>query len=451
MPEHDTYDGALDAAFAHLEQDISTLSTAPGAGAAVARARRRRRTTAGAIAAVAVLAVGGAAIAQGLGHRDTSIQPAATLPTGAPLDAAALTAATDGWTTSWLPADSQAAAVLNGPISHCLDASPALSQVAEPVRSSRDLSFTAGPVASFGVLADFADQQAQADYLWTSIRGTVSQCSNATLTGQQAWDGGEADSYALTSASGTTHHLWLAHTGATFGMLWVADAPAVVPSSADAAVGTALVAALRWPGSYHDTQTDSGTASSSSSASASSADFATVSEAAFAQALDGWSSGWRRTGSQDAQVTMPCHAVDWQSGSSSGMGSSLGANGEQDYWVFDNPADAERSRAALAQALHDCTSATYDVHTVPARGGGTVTVAAGSTPQDWVLWIAQDGPNVAYVQVPAGDTAPPGAVTAQLGGLLHVALSHHRGGDAPQASPSGVPQEGSSAVASSAP
>ena len=57
MPEHETYD--LDAAFARLEQDLSTLSRGPGADRAVSTARRRRRTTVAAVAAVAIVAVGG--------------------------------------------------------------------------------------------------------------------------------------------------------------------------------------------------------------------------------------------------------------------------------------------------------------------------------------------------------------------------------------------------------
>ncbi len=442
MPEHDTYDyeGSLDAAFAHLEQDITTLSTGPGAAAAVARARRRRRTTAGAIAAVAVLAVGGVAVAQGLGHRGSSVQPATSLPTPAPLDAAALTAASGDWTGAWGPADSQAAQALNGPISRCLDASPALNTVAEPVRSSRDLSFTAGPATSFGVLADFASKTDQADYLWTSIKDTISRCPTATLTGQQVWDGGEEQSYALTSASGKTAHFWMARSGATFGMLWVANAPAVVPTSADAGLGTALVAALRWPASYHDSQSDSGSVTSTASAGPSSADFVTVSEAAFAQVLQGWPNGWLRSDAQDASGTLPCHADAWQSGGSSGEGSSLGANGDQEYVWFDTAADAERSASSLAQALRDCTSAAYDVHSVPARGGGTVTVAAGTTAQDSVLWILQAGPKVAYLQIPAGTTVPPDSVSASLGGLLRSVLTN------PQSAP--TPQENSSAVSS---
>jgi hypothetical protein len=436
MPEHDLYDreDALDAAFAHLEHDITTLSTAPGADAAVARARSRRRTTAGAIAAVAVLAVGGLAVAQGLGHQASSVQPATSLPTPAPLDAAALTAATGGWTSAWGPADSQASQVLDGPISHCLDASPALNTVAEPVRASGDLSFTAGPAASFGVLADFATKPDQADSLWTSVKDTVSQCPTATLTGQQVWDGGEAQSYALTSGSGRTDHFWMARSGATFGMLWVANAPAVVPASADAGLGTALVAALRWPASYHDSQSNSGSVTSSASAGPSSAVLATVSDAAFAQVLHGWSNGWLPSGAKDTSESLPCHADAWQSGSSSGEGSSLGSNGDQEYTHFDTATDAEHSASALAQALRDCPSATYDVHSVPIRGGGTVTVAAGTTAQDSVIWIVQDGSSVAYVQIPAGTTPPPDSVSTWLGSMLHSVLTDPQSGSRPQES-----------------
>ena len=99
MPEPDTFD--LDAAFDALERDIAGLSRGPGASRAVSTARRRRRTTIGAVAAVALVAIGGVALAQGVGSHETSIEPAATLPPPAPLDAAAMTRATEGWTTPW--------------------------------------------------------------------------------------------------------------------------------------------------------------------------------------------------------------------------------------------------------------------------------------------------------------------------------------------------------------
>ena len=97
MPDHDTRD--LDAAFARLEQEITALSTAPGAGAAVARARRRRRTTVGVVAAVVGLIVAGTAGGAYI-HRQNA-GDLASLPGATAFDPDALSAASSEWASDW--------------------------------------------------------------------------------------------------------------------------------------------------------------------------------------------------------------------------------------------------------------------------------------------------------------------------------------------------------------
>jgi hypothetical protein len=407
MPEHETPDLAdLDTAFAHLERDITTISSAPGAGAAVGRARRRRRTRIASVAAVTVLAVGGAALAQGVASRDHALEPTATLPSPAPLDANTLTSATQGWTPAWSAAPSQAEAVLNGPVSRCIDQSPVFAEVADPIRSSGDLSFTAGPASSYATLADFGSQARVLDHFWAGIGDTFNGCAHATVTGHEVWEGGEAVSYSVPADSGRTEHVWAVRAGSSLGLLWITKAAAAVPATTDADIASAVMAALLDPHSF----TQAGDGSSTSSATVG------MSEVSFARALGGWHSGWSATsGARDADST-PC-GVDLTAGASFGEEQSLGGNGEQASYGFENVAAAQAAVQAIGHSMSACPTATYDVHSVPIQGG-TVTVAAGTGSAADVVWLVRDGRQISYIVVPAGDTTPPDPVTAAVGELL---------------------------------
>ena len=414
MPEHETA-SSLDAAFARLEQDITTLSTSPGARAAVARARRRRRTTVGAIAAGAVLAVAGVAVGQGVRH-DTSVAPSSSLPTPAPLDAAALTAASDGWTSAWAAAGPEKSQLLAaGPVEHCLARTPALTEAAGPVRGSGNLFFAAGKASALATLVDLGGTSAEADRLWASLTTTFAGCGAATPAEHLAWDGAEGRSYDLVSATGKPEHFWVAQEGSTIGLMWVSGAPSNVPSAADDGVILAMVAALRFPGSYHDeSNTTSGASVSESGTSA----FLSASD--FAAALGGWQSGWSATGGKRDVSTLPC-GVNLSS-ASSGHGSSLGANGDQETYGFETEGAAQQALQSAADAFAACPSTSYDVHTVRTTDGRTVTVVAGAGPDADVVWLVQSGTGIASVAIPAGDTTPPDSVTRAVGELLLVDL-----------------------------
>jgi hypothetical protein len=423
MPEHDTYD--LDAAFARLEQDIAGVSSPRGASLAVSTARRRRRTTIGATVAGLALVVGAVAVGAG-GRGHASVEPASSLPTPAALDAAALTRATQGWTSAWSPSSPSTTGLTNGPVSRCLEKAPALSGIADPVRASGNKFFSAGDADALAVLADFGDQTATANGVWNELTHTASGCENVTVSAQRTWDGAEAISYSLSSPAGTTEQLWLARTDSTFGMLWLANAPEPVPSAVDTAVMTAIVSALQWPASYQDVgSVDEPTATASSAAVVG---YPTVSDAAFTQAIGGWATAWRPRGTKTDYPGLPC-VRDPDTEGTSGMGTGLGGNGAQEYDTFDNAADAATTAAARVAALRSCQGATYDVHTVATTGGGKVDVAVGSSSQDSVIWMVQDGPAVGYIQVPAGTSPPPDAVSAAVGDLLLSKVTHpHVGG-----------------------
>jgi hypothetical protein len=423
MPEHETHDyqGALDEAFARLEQDITTLSTAPGAGAAVARARRRRRTRAGAVAVVAVLAVAGVAVAQGVRH-DTAVEPSSALPTPAPLDAAALTAATDSWTSAWAAASAEESQLLTaGPVEHCLARTPALTEAADgPVRGSGNLFFAAGKASALATLVDLGGTSAEADQLWASLTTALARCGTATPAEHLVWDGAEGHSYDLVSATGEPEHFWVAQEGSAIGLMWVSGAPPDVPSAVDDGVILAMVAALRFPASYHDEpNTTSGASVSASETSAS------LSSSDFAAALGGWQSGWSATGGEREVSTLPCGVN--MSSASSGHGSSLGANGDQETYGFETEGAAQQALHSAADEFAACPSTSYDVHTVRTTDGRTVTVVAGTGPDADVVWLVQSGTGIASVAIPAGDTTPPDSVTRAVGELLPVDLRADEG------------------------
>ncbi len=178
MPEHETFD--LDAAFARLEQDVTTLSTAPGAGAAVARARRRRRTRAGGIAVVAVLAVGGVAVGQGLSGHDDSVAPADHLPAPAPLDGPHLSAATAAWTPAWTSPSEQARLKL------AQSFGGACTPNTQGGRGGIVVLGNSHDDVALAVMSDYGTDPAAEQQAWARVERQVADCPGADLVGCSA-------------------------------------------------------------------------------------------------------------------------------------------------------------------------------------------------------------------------------------------------------------------------
>jgi hypothetical protein len=347
-----------------------------------------------------------------VGHDSQTITPTSSLPTPAPLTAAAMTAATHGWTPAWIAQTPEDAQLAPGPTQRCLNRSPELSSTAAPTRGSGNLFFRSGEATTFALLFDFEGKQVQANGLWASLTAALDQCDTASAAGQRVWDGGEARSFALVSASGLVEHAWVAHEGTAIGLLWVTDAPTTVPSSVDDGVASALVAALTFPASMKDV-----TGSTSTSESSSSVASVGISQVDFADALGDWQSGWSTTsGNVPDPGAAPC-GVDLANGGAFGDGTTLGANGQQGTSGFDHQAAARRALQTITDDLTACSSSTYDVQVEPTQDG-SVTVAAGTGSDADVTWLVQEGRQIAYVVIPAGDTLPPDSVTAKVGDLL---------------------------------
>jgi hypothetical protein len=413
MPDHDLFD--LDDAFASLERDIATVSSSLGAGQAIATARRRRRTTYGALAAVAVLAAGGVAIGQGLGGRDGSVGPSEQpLPPPTPLSAAAFSTATTGWVDGWAqPTPGQADSL--GSVT-CLGGESNSGALNAATRTGGDIYGAGSTEVAYALGLEFSGDKI--DAAMAAMAASVANCKpTATATTTYA-DGSQATFYQLPPMSGKGGiELWTARFGDRLGLAIVGGTPNEPPADVVGRVDDLLIGALQVDGTF--TQTPDGAVTSSAS-SAPSAAFGSVSESDFLTSLRAWSNGWQQHGTQDTGTALPC-AGDWTVGSSSGAGSSLGTNGEQEFYNFDSAENARSSLQALAGDLHACAASPATITTVAGTGTVPVTVAVGSGNDARVTWIVQRGAMVGYITVP-GTTVPPEKVSQAVGDLIFMAL-----------------------------
>jgi hypothetical protein len=403
MPEHDTFD--LDAAFARLEQDIAGVSSPRGAGLAVATARRRRRTTFGAAAAVAVLAVGGVVLGQGLGH-DHAVAPADQLPVPAPLDGPHLNAATRDWTPAWGTQTDAGQAkfseTFGGP---CL-AGPRHGRAGLVTLANDHVD------VAFAAMSDYGSHSVVEATDWFKIERRMAGCHRAhQVSSFSDASGALGRTYRIDAAPSDTapEYLWIVSTGREIGVLKIFGQSDPLPSANDRPVADALLAAVQLPESYVLSRTSTGQTTIG------------ISATDFGAALGDWQSGWSATGGKRDLGSMRCEA-DISRDALYGQGTFLGANGDQETFGFDTPTAARKAMRSVEPALASCSSGTYDVRTVPFQGG-SVTVASGSGPRADVVWLVQEGAQIAYVVIPAGGTAPPDIVNQRVGALLQADLS----------------------------
>ena len=399
MPDLDTFD--LDAAFRGLEQDIAGISSPRGSGLAVATARRRRRATVGAVAAMAVIAAGAVAAGHGFDSRD-SVAPSDQLPAPAALDGAHLSAATHGWTPAWTEGTQRAklreAQTFGG---DCFGPSPGgRAGIVVLGNSHDDLAVAA--------MSDYGDRSAGRERDWNRVEQSVSRCSGATLVSSFSEpSGAEGHTYRIAPVGVETapEYLWIVSTGTGIGVLKILGQSGSLPAANDRPVADALLAAVQLPASYLDTSTGSRQT------------LAFISAADFGEALGDWQSGWSTNAGKGGDASSPpCGAQI--SRSEFGTGSSLGANGDQETYGFADADAAQGAVQAFVSALRACTSASYAASTSPTSSGIDVTVAAGTGRDADVIWLLRSGSQVAYVAIPAGDSAPPTSVSTAVGELM---------------------------------
>ncbi len=334
MPEHDTFD--LDAAFARLEQDIAGVSSPRGAGLAVATARRRRRTTFGAAAAVAVLAVGGVVLGQGLGQ-DHAVAPADQLPVPAPLDGPHLNAATRDWTPAWGPQTDAGQAkfseTFGGP---CL-AGPRHGRAGLVTLANDHVD------VAFAAMSDYGSHSVVEATDWFKIERRMAGCHRAhQVSSFSDASGALGRTYRIDAAPSDTapEYLWIVSTGREIGVLKIFGQSDPLPSANDRPVADALLAAVQMPESYVLSRTSTGQTTIG------------ISATDFGAALGDWQSGWSATGGKRDLGSMRCEA-DISRDALYGQGTFLGANGDQETFGFDTPAAARKAMRSVGTGARE--------------------------------------------------------------------------------------------------
>ena len=398
MPEHETFD--LDAAFAALEQDISTLVSSPGARAAMARARRRRRTTVGAIAAGAVLAVGGVAIGQGLSSRDQSVAPTDQLPTPALLDGPHLSAATQGWTPAWSTNNQEAHDKMGQTFGgDCLMIAPRGRSGVAVLGNSH------GDVAT-ALMSDYGADAAEEQRDWRAMERRLAACSGAQLVSSFSDPSGvEGHTYRISATQSETapQYEWIVSTGQGIGVLKIFDQSDELPAANDRPVAQALTAALESDASFSEASP------AGRVGQATPEQLAFFGSARLRHALSGWQSGWHDGPPPTALLHEPCGSDGWNG---TGKDTNLGTDGR--YWIhqFPSPTAADTGYQHIQDALGQCPGVT--ARTVSAPGGSTVLVARG----DDDVWAVRHDDWVVVTYLPRAATPPPDAVSAAMGSAM---------------------------------
>lgn len=407
----------IERSFAHLGTEVGERTAAPGAAAAIGRARRRR-TTIAAGAAVALIAIGSAVTVQAT-HGGDRVAPAGPpqVPAPAPLDGAALDAASHDWVTGWHVAgkDDQSQLEQVGQMWDCLDKVD--NPTHDPTRAGNQL-FVGDDAVAIVIYGDFGDGGSQAG-AWESAFGTAMAGCVGDPRSTAYGDGSATASSYVHPAQGTesASAAWLVRLDNRVGLMFATGSAPPSDQALDQ-VGSAVMAALqvddsyRWSDSLDATSSQSGSAYASGGDSQPPIDHQPMDESDLAAALDGWSS-WSASGSSTkAQVSCLTGSPD---GATSGSSSSLGTTAEQSFHDFASSQEAQHGVEQLMNDLASCDSVTWnlDYDTIP---NGIVA----SSPHA-VVWVAKQGRSIAVLTL--GDaTDPPAAVASAVGDLLRATL-----------------------------
>ena len=397
--------------------------------------------TFGAAAAVAVLAVGAVALGQGMGGRSSSIGPSEQpLPPPTPLSAEAFSTATAGWVDGWgQPTNTQ---------TNSLDSISCLQNGnSDPLNQATK---TGGAIYGAGstevvYVVGLEFPAGKVDAASAAMAASTAGCKPTVTSTTTYADGSQVTFYQLPAKSGTGDiELWTAQFGDRLGLAILGGTANEPPADIVDQVDDLLIGALQVDSTFTGNQAGTIT---SGSATASSGNFGSVADSDFAAALDTWPNQWESRGPKVDTNALPC-AGDWTVGSSSGSGSSLGANGEQDAYGFDTAENAASSLDALSGDLRACASSPSTITTVPTGNGESLTVAVGSGDSARIAWIVQRGPAVGYVTIP-GSSTPPDSVSRAVGGLLVKAIDDGNAGPPPVESSTPVQQQGNATSSSS--
>lgn len=409
----------LDSAFATLTEDVAERTHPRGAGDAIG-ASRKRRTALGASAAVALIAVGGAWF--GIAGNGDKAGPVGDvgLPSPAVLDAAAMTAATEGWVADWHQAGPDDEAALAGsdidPECMSSDDTGPTPEVPEPVKMGSTLLVADGKVA-YVAYADFGST-ANAELAHSDIDGALARCGPP---GRIVSFGDGSVTYQAIGDGADLNHVWVANLDGQISYLLLAGSAERPSDETIDEVSTALMAALQADASYRTDDLDElgGEASGSASAGAPSEGVGevlsheSIDPDTFREALADWSD-WSLNSSGFTSPTLPCVGTHWPRSTSMRAG-SLGGTAEDGTITFANQEDASAAVPWLMSKLASCTEAEWAVDSTTVPGAIVAWTAEGT------IWVAQVGSEVALLQMVEA-TKPPAEVRMAVGKLVLESL-----------------------------
>ncbi|KQV65754.1 hypothetical protein ASC64_12645 [Nocardioides sp. Root122] len=392
----------LDRAFESLTRDLAHAPS-PGAAAAVTTARRRRRTRVGAVALAALVVVGAGVAAPRL-HMSGDVAGGAG---GAPLDAAALEAATQGWLTGWEPWERYSPKGGGG--------------FALPACFATEDGRTKEPGTGGGISRFLGDDFAIGQALFTDYpdaataqeeqEAAYGACTGATTI---EVDGTEVRHVAVAPSDADTAmtDVWTTQVGARRLTFEVGGRAGVAPPDVVDRVAEAVVAGLR-SGEVQESFEDEPDAP----AAVQVPQLPEVMDSDLTDALAGWRASTRRDAS--GVPNAPCLSVEASEGAlaSSSSGTPRGVT-----WTLGGFTDEETARHTADRMLEEVRGCA-DM-TVRTLANGTILATYEDDDGHGAVWLGAVGDRVGVVAVDAAPgPAPEGvdeAVAEVLDGWLQL-------------------------------
>lgn len=404
MPDidrHDHLDPALDHAFDLLARDLAH-SQRPGAAAAVATVRWRRRRRAGAVAMAALVVLGGGlALPRALTSEDSVVANGAP----APLDAAAMTRATEGWIDGW--SDERR---MSG--SFTMPDCPALADTGSATSQGDTLMFTnssSATVRMFGF-----DSELALDESWERRADALSTCDDLGAYEAVAVDGTSVLHWrtSLPETGARLTDVYLARSESRFGQLELVTPERAAPKETVRGVSLALLAGVR------EGWTQSGMSESAGSPTVKGA-LPGWPDVDLEEALAGWKSASRAAA--PSMPGTPC--LDEQLAddalASSGGGTPRGVTFHSAGFADETIGSVKV--AAMLRQLRRCTDADMQVEQLR-NGVHLATYDAGGPDGKGALWFAAEGDRAGFVGVEGAGRPMPTEARQDVADVLLATL-----------------------------
>ncbi|MBL0749819.1 hypothetical protein [Nocardioides baculatus] len=392
----------LDRAFDSLTRDLAHTH-GPGAAAAMATARSRRRTKVGAVALATLVVVGGGLAVPRM--MSASVDGVAANGASAPLDAAALETATEGWLSGWEPwAPNSPKGGGSFSVPECLGSSTTMDQ---PPQVAWGMSRFVGSefamaTAMFATYADTTTAE-------TAQARAYATCRGATTT---TVDGIEVRHYseAPTNEGSSVTDVWTARIGAERITLELAGRAGVAPGPAADRVAEAVVAGLR-SGEMQESATGDPYAADPSQIP----QLPPVMDSDLTRALAGWKAA--TPASATTIPNIPCLSAQVDSGNvgSSSSGTPMGVS-----WMiggFEDEATGPANVQRMLDELRSCTDPRMSVATV-AAGVTLVTYDSGGDDGHGALWLHAVGDRAMVTGVTGAADAMPAGVADDVARVM---------------------------------